>query len=304
MSRSLSGELAEAFEAAVDRRNASRIQRLVADPLRAVTPALLRTLGRVKEVPAQTFWGETMRVVVPEPVSAMIYRFGYYDENVCRFLLAALREGNTFVDIGAHFGFFSKLAARLVGAGGHVVAFEPMPRTRSLLSANLFGSIGAGCASVVEYAAFDEEKTLEFRDYGDAHSSFNSAFVGRGLERTGIPVDVRARRFDDIWNELGHQRIDVMKIDAESAELRVLIGAEQSLAKYKPVVIAEFGDFDLPNVPASRSIVEWLLPRGYVAFEASRSGPRPHQTQVRYGYTNLMFVPRDKLGLIDARDSH
>lgn len=304
MSRSLSGELAEAFEAAVARRNASRIQRLVADPLRAVTPAFLRTLGRVKEAPAQTFWGETMRVVVPEPVSAMIYRFGYYDENVCRFLLAALREGNTFVDIGAHFGFFSKLAARLVGGSGHVVAFEPMPRTRSLLSANLSGSIGAGCASVVEYAAFDEEKTLEFRDYGDAHSSFNSAFVGRGLERTGIPVDVRARRFDDIWNERGHQRIDVMKIDAESAELRVLIGAEQSLAKYKPVVIAEFGDFDLPNVPASRSIVEWLLPRGYVAFEASRSGLRPHQTQVRYGYTNLMFVPRDKLGLIDARDSH
>ncbi|AWO92883.2 MULTISPECIES: FkbM family methyltransferase [Bradyrhizobium] len=304
MSRSLSGELAEAFEAAVARRNASRIQRLVADPLRAVTPAFLRRLGRVKEVPAQTFWGETMRVVVPEPVSAMIYRFGYYDENVCRFLLAALHEGNTFVDIGAHFGFFSKLAVRLIGGSGHVVAFEPMPRTRSLLSANLSGSIGAGCASVVEYAAFDEEKTLEFRDYGDAHSSFNSAFVGRGLERTGIPVDVRARRFDDIWNELGHQRIDVMKIDAESAELRVLIGAEQSLAKYKPVVIAEFGDFDLPNVPASRSIVEWLLPRGYVAFEASRSGPRPHQTQVRYGYTNLMFVPRDKLGLIDARDSH
>ncbi|WP_157783743.1 FkbM family methyltransferase [Bradyrhizobium liaoningense] len=304
MSRGLSGELAEAFEAAVARRNASRMQRLVADPLRAVTPAFLRTLGRVKEVPAQTFWGETMRVVVPEPVSAMIYRFGYYDENVCRFLLAALREGNTFVDIGAHFGFFSKLAVRLVGGSGHVVAFEPMPRTRSLLSANLSGSIGAGCASVVEYAAFDEEKTLEFRDYGDAHSSFNSAFVGRGLERTGIPVDVRARRFDDIWNELGHQRIDVMKIDAESAELRVLIGAEQSLAKYQPVVIAEFGDFDLPNVPASRSIVEWLLPRGYVAFEASRSGPRPHQTQVRYGYTNLMFVPRDKLGLIDARDSH
>jgi len=304
VSRSLSGELAEAFEAAVARRNASRIQRLVADPLRAVTPAFLRRLGRVKEVPAQTFWGETMRVVVPEPVSAMIYRFGYYDENVCRFLLAALHEGNTFVDIGAHFGFFSKLAVRLIGGSGHVVAFEPMPRTRSLLSANLSGSIGAGCASVVEYAAFDEEKTLEFRDYGDAHSSFNSAFVGRGLERTGIPVDVRARRFDDIWNELGHQRIDVMKIDAESAELRVLIGAEQSLAKYKPVVIAEFGDFDLPNVPASRSIVEWLLPRGYVAFEASRSGPRPHQTQARYGYTNLMFVPRDKLGLIDARDSH
>ncbi|MET4331668.1 FkbM family methyltransferase [Bradyrhizobium sp. i1.15.2] len=304
MSRSLSGELAEAFEAAVARRNASRIQRLVADPQRAVTPAFLRTLGRVKEVPAQTFWGETMRVVVPEPVSAMIYRFGYYDENVCRFLLAALREGNTFVDIGAHFGFFSKLAVRLVGGSGHVVAFEPMPRTRSLLSANLSGSIGAGCASVVEYAAFDEEKTLEFRDYGDAHSSFNSAFVGRGLERTGIPVDVRARRFDDIWKELGHQRIDVMKIDAESAELRVLIGAEQSLAKFKPVVIAEFGDFDLPNVPASRSIVEWLLPRGYVAFEASKSGPRPHQTQVRYGYTNLMFVPRDKLDLIDARDSH
>ncbi|TYO68531.1 FkbM family methyltransferase [Bradyrhizobium hipponense] len=304
MSRSLSGELAEAFEAAVARRNASRIQRLVADPLRAVTPAFLRWLGRVKEVPAQTFWGETMRVVVPEPVSAMIYRFGYYDENVCRFLLAALHEGNTFVDIGAHFGFFSKLAVRLIGGSGHVVAFEPMPRTRSLLSANLSGSIGAGCASVVEYAAFDEEKTLEFRDYGDAHSSFNSAFVGRGLERTGIPVDVRARRFDDIWNELGHQRIDVMKIDAESAELRVLIGAEQSLAKYKPVVIAEFGDFDLPNVPASRSIVEWLLPRGYVAFEASKSGLRPHQTQVRYGYTNLMFVPRDKLGLIDARDSH
>lgn len=215
-----------------------------------------------------------MRVVVREPVSAMIYRFGYRDVHVFRFLLAALREGNTVRGYRCSLWFRSKLAARLFGGSGHVVAFEPMPRTRSLLSANLSDSIVAGCERIVEYAAFDEEKTLAVRDYGDAHSSFNPAFGGRGLEGAGIPVDVRARRFDDIWNELGHQCIDVMKIDAESAELRVLIGAEQSLAQYRPLVIAEFGDFDLPNVPPSRSIIEWLLPRDYAVFETPRSGPR------------------------------
>src|SRR6185436_20517401 len=51
-----------------------------------------------------------------------------YEPEVFEFLVRALRAGDTFVDVGAHVGYFSLLAASLVGHGGHVFSFEPNPR--------------------------------------------------------------------------------------------------------------------------------------------------------------------------------
>jgi FkbM family methyltransferase len=282
------------LDAAVARRNAPKLSRFAESPAKSVTTVLLRATGATRIVSATTFWGEKMQVVLPEPVSAMIYRFGFYDEAVCRFLIASLRPGNVFADVGAHFGFFSKLGANLVGSEGRVVAFEPMPRTNARLRTNLDRPLAVNVATVLEVAAFDETRQLEFRDFGEAHSSFNSAFLGRGVADQGTRVNVSARRFDDVWAELGAPKLDCVKIDAESAEINVLRGMEGTLSAARPNVIAEFGDFDLPNVPPSRQTVSWLLDRGYVAFEWSGNNLVRHELLDRYPYVNLMFVPTER----------
>jgi hypothetical protein len=64
------------------------------------------------------------------------------------FLESRLRAGMTFLDLGAHIGYFSLVAGRLVGPRGLVLAFEPDPRNFELLLANVWRN---GLANVVRF---------------------------------------------------------------------------------------------------------------------------------------------------------
>ena len=74
-------------------------------------PRLLLKTGRSQALTATTFWGGRMEIVVPEAVSTQIFRYGFFEEDVCLFLLKSLRPGMVCVDVGAHFGFFTLLAS-------------------------------------------------------------------------------------------------------------------------------------------------------------------------------------------------
>lgn len=68
------------------------------------------------------------------------YSLGIYELHVQYAILNTLTNGDVFYDVGAHFGFLSLLAAKIVGPEGHVYAFEPLPenakRVLQLMAAN------------------------------------------------------------------------------------------------------------------------------------------------------------------------
>ena len=295
-------ELNAKLDLAARLASSTRIKRLMQQPVRGLIPVSLRKLRRTREVSARTFWGTPISVVLPEPVSSMIYRFGYYDESVCRFLIATLHPGNTFLDVGAHFGFFSLLASELIGPDGEIIAFEPMPVTRARLKRNLSSRSAAGRTKILDVAAFDRECDLTVHDHGEAHSSFNSAFDARGLASAGTPVNVKASPIDTVLADQTLSRVDVIKIDAESAEMNVLRGAQQTIDRFRPVLIAELGDFDVEGAPLSREIVDWVVARGYRPVECRKVGFALHQPKERYGYLNLMFVPDERIDQVDVRN--
>jgi FkbM family methyltransferase len=65
----------------------------------------------------------------------------------------------TFYDIGAHIGFFSLLAARIVGPFGHVISFEADPEVAARLRENLARN-GFDQATVVQKAVWSEPTTV------------------------------------------------------------------------------------------------------------------------------------------------
>ena len=79
---------------------------------------------------------------------------GQYEPETTSLLKGLLRPGCSFIDVGAHVGYYARLAAERVGEEGHVIAIEPNPATFALLSRNLASFTNS---TLIEAAASDQE---------------------------------------------------------------------------------------------------------------------------------------------------
>src|SRR5215471_19195745 len=70
------------------------------------------------------------------PLGLGLYRYGHRDADI-NIVARLLEPGDVFVDGGAHVGLFTLVAARRVGPGGRVIAFEPSPANRQRLLDNV-----------------------------------------------------------------------------------------------------------------------------------------------------------------------
>jgi FkbM family methyltransferase len=235
-----------------------------------------------------------MLVTSGETVSAEILRYGYFEEGLSHMLLTLLEPGMLFLDVGAHYGYHSLLAARMVGGGGRVIAFEPMPRTADLLRAN---TSKLATIDVIEQAVFSEPGTLEIVDPGFTWSAFASYTQPRAgpsfADRSVRAIVAPAISIDSIMEQLPRYPTFV-KIDVESAEMHVIQGMRAFIDERRPTVSLEVGDYGVPGVAPSRDVVDTMLGFGYQAFEfGSAEVPLlPHTPRERYDYDNLVFIPR------------
>ena len=158
---------------------------------------------------------------------------------------AALAPGMTVLDVGASFGLFTIAAARTVGPGGHVFAFEPAASTASALRVHVEWNAVADRVEVVEAAASGSSG-------GETFWEQETSFVASLLEPAARQEETRfetplARRavaaltLDDFCRT---RRIepDVLKVDVEGAESRVLEGAPELLARRKATLFLELHD--------------------------------------------------------------
>jgi len=129
-------------------------------------------------------------------------------------------------DIGAHVGFYSLLASELVGEGGRVIAFEPVPRNLNYLTKHL--QINQ-CNNVVVIEAAVSDKSGIFHFNEGPSSSMGHLSVEGNLTVNTVSID----------ELVGDGKIpvpDYIKIDVEGAELLVLKGAKSTLSNYSPKI--------------------------------------------------------------------
>ncbi|HYX05083.1 MAG TPA: FkbM family methyltransferase [Reyranella sp.] len=264
---------------------ADRLRRL---PIRLLLPRLLAAMGGTRRVTARTFFGHDIRVHLPDLVGVKLYQYGFFEEGLTRAVIEHLRPGEVFIDIGAHVGYYTMLASLLVGARGRVVAFEPTPRTRRELSSNIADLANV---TIVPMAAWDAPSRLTLRDFGWQRASFNSVLAPRMAKALPYEsIEVEAIAVDD-WLAAHGVVPHFIKIDAESAEHRVLQGLARTIERYHPILSLEIGDYNLPGVPTSAELIRSLLAQGYDAWQYRDGRLEPHLLANRYSYDNLLFVP-------------
>jgi len=158
---------------------------------------------------------------------------GLYEVAKADAMRALLAPGATFVDVGANKGDFALLAARLVGDAGRVLAFEPEPGNCHWIERSLELN-GTRNVRLFPLALSDEdgEALLRLSRQSGAHTLLP------GLPgRTEGELRVRTRTLDGLLAELGSPRIDMLKLDVEGAELRVLRGAARTLESNPGLVL-------------------------------------------------------------------
>lgn len=259
--------------------------------------------------PHTVWWpvfGESyMELDLHEQVSQQIFMHGSTEVDLLDFFVNALSDGMTFLDIGAHIGFFSIAGSHLVGPTGSVHSFEPTPLTAQRLALNLQNA-GATNAHVHRKALWNEETELEFKDFGPALSAYNSLFglrIGGEEDRVPEAVHVVTATTLDAFCDAFDVKPDIIKLDVESAEFQVLQGGHRTLTSARPVIAVEVGDFagNLGSSPGSSSILEHLMSYSYEMFENGPRGLTPHVVKTdAYSYSNIIGIPAEKVqGLHD-----
>jgi FkbM family methyltransferase len=169
-------------------------------------------------------------------------------------LVRVLRPGGVVYDVGANVGFLTLIAARLVGPGGHVYAFEPIPENARAIERNAALN-DLDNVSVVELALSDRA--------GEAVLRIPRTNQGAHLASVGEPageeddLTVRTAALDELE---GLRPPDLVKLDVEGAELLVLEGMRRCLETQRPALICELHD--------TRAAIEELLPQ--LGYEVTR----------------------------------
>jgi FkbM family methyltransferase len=205
-----------------------------------------------------------------------------YEADTVELFARALRPGATVVDVGANHGYFTALAALLVGPGGRVEAFEPNPAVAAGLAGVLRRNGVDGRVAVHPEALSDRGGWAEFyvsvSPVNDGLSSLlaSDAALAHGVIRAGHTLRVPTTTFDAFAERAGLGRVDLLKIDVEGAEALVLRGMERTLAVCPPRRI-------VCETPLDAEPARMLVARGYSASPLDHGG----------GQGNVLFTAPD-----------
>jgi FkbM family methyltransferase len=228
-----------------------------------------------------------------DAVSNMISH-GKFEEAEWHFVDRFIKKGMTVLDIGAHHGFYTILCSKKVGSTGRVVAFEPSPGEQRKL---LFHLKLNHCKNVTiesHALAGQNGKATLFVTKG-WYTAFNS-LRPPALSVPTQEVEVSTIRLDGYLRALQLEKIDLIKIDTEGAELEILQGAENLLmTKSSPVIMIEVCDERTrPWGYPSAAIYDFLARRGYAWFSVTDDGYL-RLCEKGTDLYNLVAVPKWKL---------
>lgn len=227
-----------------------------------------------------------------DDVATTVYWRGWagFEPETSKTFYELARAARVTLDIGAHVGYFSLLAA-LANRANQVFAFEPLAPVRERLLRNLALN-GVENVSCLPVALGSDEGTAPFFHVADGLPSSSS--LSRDFMRSIVAerrlmtseVDVTTvDRFAEDHGLLG--KIDLVKVDTEATEDDVLRGMVRTLEADRPAVICE-----VLRVDTAQRIEQLLTPLRYRFLLLTDAGPvRCESIRPRSRWRNFCFLP-------------
>jgi len=201
----------------------------------------------------------TLIVDLSEPRGRSHWFLGRFTDVATSLLIeSCLREGDTFIDVGAHHGLHSLRASRVVGTAGRVHAFEPDPTSFALLRLHMALNVRSNVTA----------QELALSDAAGAANLFPAGGGSTLRETSGVsPVRVAVRRGDDVLEPDALSGRVLIKIDTEGYEQRVLDGLGALLDRDETVLCVEVTDRWLRALGSSaEAVFNGLRAKGFEAW--------------------------------------
>jgi FkbM family methyltransferase len=161
---------------------------------------------------------------------------GSLESSVQEALVRHLAPGGVVYDIGANLGFFSLVAARLVGPEGRVYAFEPAPDNAEAIRRNAELNL-VGNIVVIPRAVSSRRGTARLQIVDDQSWSRLEEFGGHpDTERV---LEVETVTIDELVGDGELLPPALVKVDVEGAELAVLEGMRRTIEEHRPAIVCE-----------------------------------------------------------------
>jgi FkbM family methyltransferase len=165
---------------------------------------------------------------------------GYTELPLLRWFAKNVKPGETWLDVGAHYGYTAIGLSRLVGRQGRVFAFEPMTSTAGYL--NQTRALNGFSQMIVLPLALGFTETLKRIELPATRGMVDSVIPGDvGDPKGAVKEEILVSQFDWLWPQIcdGQGRVDGIKIDVQGMELEVLRGMAANLREKKPKLVLE-----------------------------------------------------------------
>jgi FkbM family methyltransferase len=226
------------------------------------------------EQPALLVWHADLKVMLwpNDESSRALFITGNFEPSEMSWFADNLTDDMVFIDVGANIGLYTMLGAKLVGSGGRVIAVEPSEREFQRISFHVVLN-DLSNVTCLRLAAADRMGVAHLKVAGKEKSGQNTLgkFVTQATEALRVEK-VRTYPLDRVVSEHKLTRVDVIKIDVEGAEMRVLHGLAGTLKSLRPKLLVDLTPDALAvQNTTSQAIIEFLRDQSYQLFEFSRT---------------------------------
>lgn len=260
--------------------SASKFRRMLMRPFKYFDAIIFRELiyKRKKierKVLSKTFFDAKMQLLLPSSTDIYLTGGKSHDSEIrlAKFLINNLKNGDVFVDVGAHYGYFTLLGSKLVGNDGRVYSFEASPSTFKVLSRNTRNKTNIESFNL---AVSDEVTELKFYEFPNLYSEYNTLDIDQFKSEKWFSeykpneVNIQSIILDDfLSNKKAYPRI--FKIDVEGAENKVINGLRSYLSQNSPFVVMEYLSKERGN-KEHQNAEKRLYSLGYSSFVIDKSG--------------------------------
>lgn len=200
--------------------------------------------GNNRSVVVKKIDGVNFELDLKEVIDSAMYYEGTREPGTSQALKKLCKRGHVVFDIGANVGSHSLPIASYVGAEGKVYAFEPVPwainKLRRNIELNKFNNL------VVESIALSDmnenEVEMEFRasfKLGSESGVGRDGKIDKGWWSECDHVKVQMKTLDSYVSSHQIDRLDLIKLDVDGFEGKVIRGALETLKRFRPILIME-----------------------------------------------------------------